>query len=60
MKSSISGASNGAEAIDLDKKKQIVVCKNCNTEYKVPSWGTGTKVLVNCKLCSTKFEVVLI
>jgi hypothetical protein len=53
-------ANAAAEAIDLDKKKQLVKCNSCNTEYKVPSLGTGTKVVVNCKSCSTKFEVELI
>ena len=52
-------ANAAAEAIDLDKKKQLVKCNSCNTEYKVPSLGTGTKVVVNCKSCSTKFEVEL-
>jgi len=52
-------ANAAAEAIDLDKKKQIVECNSCNTEYKVPSLGTGTKIVVNCKSCTTKFEVEL-
>ena len=49
-----------AEAIDLDKKKQKVVCSTCNAEYNVPNMGAGTKVLVNCKSCSKKFGVELI
>ena len=53
-------ANAAAEAIDLDKKKQKVVCTNCNTVYNVPNMGAGTKILVNCKSCSKKFEAELI
>ena len=45
-------ANAAAEALDLDKKKQKVTCTNCNTSYKVPNMGAGTKILVNCKSCS--------
>ena len=57
---SIFVANAAAEAIDLDKKKQVVECNSCNSKYKVPNIGTGTKIVVNCKSCSTKFEVELI
>ncbi len=50
----------GMEAFDLDKKKQKVTCSNCNTVYNVPNMGAGTKILVNCKSCSKKFEAELI
>ena len=53
-------ANAAAEAIDLDKKKQKVVCTNCSTVYNVPNMGAGTKILVNCKSCSKKFEAELI